>query len=902
MSAITPSILQPKQKPFASETRSSKTADTFLLMTAGVLLVWSVAAAIVSSTTFEQTAGVLLLYSFICMAVARLIFTNKYTMIFTGSVLLVAALFIAGDHFIGDNEYGSVYLRLEYFFTNMALYINGFIPHEPIFETTAVLLIIGALTLVVAIFAFVFFNFFLLFALGCVAFVLILTSGFFHYHFSFYVFIFAILSYLIKYLNTNSFAGTRLTAPFTAYILPLTLACVMLATLLPMPDASFSEDLRDRLIMRPFNRINRFLYTSFRPANFSLAQTGFGGGSGRRLGGDITPNHEIFMRVRTEGPIYLTGAVLDTYTGFSWVNTRTANEPMYFGGVAHNLEWFERASSTLTLALTGSHVQDDFLTGLIFMDILAEEIESAFGVEDGMAYFFEHMDGVLFIDSIEPAHIRINNVLYGLRYMQGDTFAERYLDFLRVSPHPRAFEVDIMDFRMFTVFQNGIVAGIVSDGFDPFFIRDGNSAISTRDRMPRHSRYTVITYELPPEMNRLPLLTASHRGILWDAYDNLLTLQAHGFNTDFLYFEASGLRLTYQEFLGYLIERADWIHEVYTELPYDFPERVRTLAYSVTAHAENDFQRAMLLEMYLRRFEYTLHPGPTPIDQDFVDHFLFDLQRGYCVHFATAFVTMARSIGLPARYVEGFNVVGTHDEYGFINVANSLGHAWGEVYFEGFGWHMFEPTPGGGLIGLFDETVIAQFAVGIGWEDLFDYEYEDWMYMWDPLGLGVLGYTPSATEPGYYYDDTSEATGLLYVILLSTAVVSGLVIFGLIIRIIMVLVKESQAKKKYGNDAVNYRFRQMLAYCELHSGAKIKPYETALQFGQRIGNRFGFENETVGMEVVAGIFTKARFSGQEVTSDEKKLVDRAVVHIDKRTKKTMGFWRYAFNRYILGNL
>lgn len=47
--------------------------------------------------------------------------------------------------------------------------------------------------------------------------------------------------------------------------------------------------------------------------------------------------------------------------------------------------------------------------------------------------------------------------------------------------------------------------------------------------------------------------------------------------------------------------------------------------------------------------------------------------------------------GLPARYVEGF--LAQPDSSGFAYVTGQNAHAWTEIYFEGFGWVPFDPTP-----------------------------------------------------------------------------------------------------------------------------------------------------------------------------------------------------------------
>lgn len=76
---------------------------------------------------------------------------------------------------------------------------------------------------------------------------------------------------------------------------------------------------------------------------------------------------------------------------------------------------------------------------------------------------------------------------------------------------------------------------------------------------------------------------------------------------------------------------------------------------------------------------------------DFVTDFLFNTQEGYCTYFASAMTVLCRMVGLPARYVEGYQAI--PDENGLAYVTGLQAHAWTEVYFEGFGWLTFDATP-----------------------------------------------------------------------------------------------------------------------------------------------------------------------------------------------------------------
>lgn len=114
------------------------------------------------------------------------------------------------------------------------------------------------------------------------------------------------------------------------------------------------------------------------------------------------------------------------------------------------------------------------------------------------------------------------------------------------------------------------------------------------------------------------------------------------------------------------------------------------------AGAGTDYDRLCKIQELLSSFSYSLTPGELPPDiqspADFLDYLLFEKQEGYCSHFATAFVIMARSRGIPARFVEGFRVPVSGKEK--TTITSSMAHAWPEAYLEGVGWIAFEPTPG----------------------------------------------------------------------------------------------------------------------------------------------------------------------------------------------------------------
>jgi transglutaminase-like putative cysteine protease len=74
--------------------------------------------------------------------------------------------------------------------------------------------------------------------------------------------------------------------------------------------------------------------------------------------------------------------------------------------------------------------------------------------------------------------------------------------------------------------------------------------------------------------------------------------------------------------------------------------------------------------------------------------FVTRTHAGYCQYFAGAMALMLRYLGIPARVAVGF-AGGTYDPKQHVwNVTDREAHAWVEVWFKGYGWLPFDPTPG----------------------------------------------------------------------------------------------------------------------------------------------------------------------------------------------------------------
>ena len=89
-------------------------------------------------------------------------------------------------------------------------------------------------------------------------------------------------------------------------------------------------------------------------------------------------------------------------------------------------------------------------------------------------------------------------------------------------------------------------------------------------------------------------------------------------------------------------------------------------------------------------FFYTLRPPL--LGQQAVDDFLFGSRRGFCEHYAGAFVFLMRAAGVPARVVTGYQGGAMNPLGDYLIVRQSDAHAWAEVWLAGQGWVRIDPT------------------------------------------------------------------------------------------------------------------------------------------------------------------------------------------------------------------
>jgi transglutaminase-like putative cysteine protease len=142
----------------------------------------------------------------------------------------------------------------------------------------------------------------------------------------------------------------------------------------------------------------------------------------------------------------------------------------------------------------------------------------------------------------------------------------------------------------------------------------------------------------------------------------------------------------------------------YTELPENYPREAVGLAETVTEAGRSPFERAVILQRWFRSeggFEYDLDAADGSGTGDLIS-FLSEGpegRRGYCEQFAAAMAAMGRSLDIPSRVAVGF-LRPTRTGPDRWTYSSFDMHAWTEMYFSGFGWVRFEPTPPGRASGV----------------------------------------------------------------------------------------------------------------------------------------------------------------------------------------------------------
>lgn len=156
----------------------------------------------------------------------------------------------------------------------------------------------------------------------------------------------------------------------------------------------------------------------------------------------------------------------------------------------------------------------------------------------------------------------------------------------------------------------------------------------------------------------------------------------------------------------------------YLNVPESCYEAVRQVCEREEFTGDSQAVANRIVSFFDREYTYTLRPGYAVGNKDYITRFLLQSKKGFCAHFASAATMMFRYMGIPARFVEGyvfsynealsvgelvedakysdyFEGYSKMGETGLVEleIPDANAHAWVEIYIDGKGWIVVDPTP-----------------------------------------------------------------------------------------------------------------------------------------------------------------------------------------------------------------
>jgi transglutaminase-like putative cysteine protease len=220
-------------------------------------------------------------------------------------------------------------------------------------------------------------------------------------------------------------------------------------------------------------------------------------------------------------------------------------------------------------------------------------------------------------------------------------------------------------------------------------------------------------------------------------------------------------------------------------------EPVYALARRVVGGAKSPYAAALALESWFREqggFTYDEQPKAAGGAEPPLVTFVLRSRVGYCQHYAGAMAVMLRLLGVPARVAAGFTTGKLDKGSGTWVVTDHNAHTWVEVYFPGYGWLPFDPTPGRGELTAEYSAVSAAFAApdlaraqqALGRGGVLDAITAQALRGQSRPGLeGVRGFGSGLGEAGAQADSAlGGRTGIVLVALLVVAGALGLLVLA----------------------------------------------------------------------------------------------------------------------------
>lgn len=880
------------------------------------------------------------------------------------SIVSILVLFFGTIGFLlykfGFNE---IYVNIDYFCNWLYDYVVSFkVKLIPVYGIVIAAFFILSVTLFVFIFTLKRFNFIPILIFGSLLFAIQFVNKFLVAPNTFYLFLFLMVIYYMKHIFVkNSSSGTNEyinPSAFILFIVPLSALILFVTYIIPSRPKPLEWKWLDEKLKIFYNSyIGTAVPSKFE--FFSLSETGFGN-SGGILGGRITKNKTLVLKVKSPRTIYLKGAVKDYYTGNSWVSTdhstkqitnKAKNSDIDFNNVIRTLtnSYYTYDIELEDNKLLWNYIEllsgmslasgdDDFIRNYFTRDNIEVTFhnlstKTVFLTENAYQISAPNRDLIVSSNgemtaskqmsknskySFYSLNMVMSKKMEDLLRKSNTDFYQKYIndynyimDFLsqKVEQLCDSYDdnadipVEIIDERgyKFVIYAIRYKQSSSSGKYDP----NTNSVIDNTDSVIEF--YPRIDLSIIPQKVQDIVDQNIGRENLTQYSDNIimgvnmgknltyyiiplnetsLKRTSNHFNTNIndLRLSINPMHPTIQNILEANAREA---YTKYLQLPAIFPKRIKDLAEEITSGKDNRYDKVKAIEKYLsRNYKYTLTPPNTPSGRDFVDYFLFDIKKGYCTYYATSMVVMLRSIGIPARYVEGYIVSSGSKKGNEYHITNEKAHAWVEAYFEGFGWIRFEPTSAYASVTASESNTDSRSG--------------------GSTGGSRPSWIDNVNNPGNNYDlEVNElpADNKKNIAILIVLIVVGLSILSFAG---LMLYNSAKSRRKFNKlakmdprESIISAYKLILHYTSI-LGYKKQDAETPKDYANRMGNSL-FANHA-NLKAVTDVFIIARYSKNDITEKEKSFVLDSLTKLSLFTKENMGKFKHFTLKYLQGKI
>ena len=885
----------------------NKIPDIFL----SILVAFSLTYALTSSSLcIAYPLAEMLLITVLCTAALYLLFYNRKTSIV--STIVLSAVFVFGAAYVLflagiENIAESI--------SKYALWLYDYVMYpyypEPLFEKITVILLCIIISTLSYIFTIKKFNFFVILIGGMGLFGFQASYRITNSNTPFYLFLLAVLMSYLKYVfsikaskEKNEYAkpGTLI-----MWSIPVSILIIGLSMSIHASERPITWNWLDRKVISVYNYIQKkFDYEAF--DYFSLSATSGFGESSQFLGGRVRLDRKNVLRVYANKRVYLSGVSRDVYTGNMWNNSNEELNPLdvHFTGI------YDDTAEMLTgmKILTGkeNYFNDYFDSDQIYVDFLNLKTKSLFKpskIKEFNSITYEISARMSDTGDISSDTRLKKDYQYSMKAYVPRMSVEfedlmrkskkgLYEEYIQKLKFPSYYDPEPFLY-IFTSLQPPEVTSGQSDASVVNDTDTATDAATDTDTATDAATDTITVTDTTTDT-----ITVNDTDTATDATTDTITVTDTDTDTDTVY-QSTVAANSFKEIKRYemlkelqaLNESSKQVYEKYLQLPELLPQRVKDLSASLTASADNNFDKAKAIEKYLAaNYSYNLDVPPVPRDRDFVDYFLFDQTEGYCTYFASAMTILARCAGLPARYVEGYMLPPdpVEDYNNMYIVTNMQAHAWVEIYFEGYGWLPFEPTSP-----FRSAFYTVQVPEQVSYSQSYDPQYQDYMEM-------MMKYY-SQMNSGEVIDigtvETEEGPSASEIILICFASLTAFLLLLIFFNILRSKIKIFRIINLPVRECILKSYDYYLKVLKLH-GLALMPSETPHQYSERIDSTLFFS--PVRFRVITDIFVKSRYSQNEIAEKEKLLYSDFYQGFLSEIKINMGKFKYFVFRYILGRI